>query len=77
MARSSRTQVAYRFFQTPESAATRVGGLYQALLGRAPAPADVAYWGPRVVAEGDLALAVSLAASVEYQFRAEQRFPPV
>jgi hypothetical protein len=76
VSRTSRTQVALRFFQTPESAATRVAGLYDTLLGRAPAPADIAYWGPRVVAEGDLALAVSLAASAEYQTRAEQRFPP-
>jgi hypothetical protein len=70
-----RGNVALRFFQTPESARTRVAGLYASLLDRAPSTGDVAYWAPVVVARGDLTLAVTLAASAEYQARAEVRFP--
>ncbi len=70
-----RGNVALRFFQSPESSHTRVRELYQHLLGRAPSPGDLGFWGPQVVRRGDLALAVSLAASAEYQARAEARFP--
>ncbi len=70
-----RGNVALRFFQTPESARTRVTGLYATLLDRPPAQGDLDYWGPVVVRRGDLTLAVSLAASAEYQARAEVRFP--
>lgn len=75
VARTGRTPVALRFHQTSESARVRVTGLYQALLGRAPSTADLDFWAPRVVARGDLVLAVSLAASIEYQAQAELRFP--
>ncbi|MGI8939947.1 MAG: DUF4214 domain-containing protein [Iamia sp.] len=75
IARTGRGAVALRFFQTPESARTRVTDLYQDLLGRSPEPSGLTYWSGRVVSDGDLALAVSLAASTEYQTRAEARFP--
>ena len=75
IARVGRGAVALRFFQTPESARTRVTGLYQDLLGRSPEPSGLTYWSGRVLTDGDLALAVSLAASAEYQARAEARFP--
>ncbi len=67
--------VALRFYQSPESARRRVADLYQALLGRAAEPGGLDYWAPRVVAVGDIELAKSLAASGEYQRRAEERFP--
>ena len=69
------TSVAYRLFQSAESAGERVEGLYLELLGRAPVGTDISFWGPQVVARGDLALAVSLAASAEYQSRAQVRYP--
>lgn len=70
-----RDSVARRFFQSPESARNRVRGLYQALLGRAPDPSGLAHWSARVVIDGDLALAVNLAASNEYRTKAATRFP--
>lgn len=73
--RRGRTVVARTLLQTGESVGRRVGGLYVALLGRSPSAADVAYWGPRIRTEGDLALATHLAASAEYQDRAEHRYP--
>lgn len=72
---AGRTSVAYRIYQSPESARTRVSGLYEALLGRSPDPSGLSFWSARVVREGDLALAVDLAASPEYAGRAEVRFP--
>jgi len=66
--------VALRLFQSAESRATRVRGLYQDLLGRTPGASDVAYWSPRILTQGDLALAVSLASMAEYYDRAQDRF---
>jgi predicted acyl esterase len=65
--------VALQIFQSPESAATRVQDLYQALLGRAAEPSAVTFWAPRVVARGDIALAVDLVTSAEYLARAHTR----
>lgn len=73
--RRGRGIVALRFYQSDESARTRVTGLYRDLLGRDPEPGGVAYWSRRVVGEGDLTLAVHLAHSAEYQRRAERRYP--
>ena len=67
--------MAKRFYQSPESARTRVEGLYQGLLGRRADPAGLTYWAPKVIADGDITLAVSLAASPEYTTRAAVRFP--
>lgn len=72
---AGRDSVARRFFQSPESARNRVRGLYQDLLGRSPDPSGLAHWSAKVVTDGDLALAVSLAASNEYRTRAATRFP--
>lgn len=75
IARHGRGNVALRMYQSNESARTRVRGLYQTLLGRAPDAEGLTYWAGQVVVKGDLALAVSLAASAEYQTRAVSRFP--
>lgn len=72
---AGRDSVARRFFQSPESARNRVTGLYQDLLGRNPDPSGLAHWSAKVVTDGDLALAVGLAASNEYRNRASVRFP--
>ena len=74
-AAAGRDSVARRFFQSPESARNRVTGLYQDLLGRAPDPSGLAHWSAKVVTDGDLVLAVQLAASNEYRTRAATRFP--
>ncbi len=70
-----RSNVALRFFQSPESRATRVAALYRQLLGRSPGSADVSYWSPRILTQGDLALATTLASLPEYLDRAQGRFP--
>lgn len=70
-----RTWVAGRFYQSNESAQTRVRSLYSTLLGRAADAEGLAHWTPRVKTEGDLALAVFLASSTEYTERAITRFP--
>lgn len=72
---TGRGNVALGFYQSGESARTRVQGLYQSLLGRAGDQAGVDFWAPRVVTQGDLALAVFLAGSAEYADRALTRFP--
>lgn len=70
-----RTRVATEMFQSLESRRQRVHLVYRDLLGRAGDPDGVDYWAGRITREGDLALAVSLAASGEYLARAEQRYP--
>lgn len=75
VAAKGRGNVAYRMYQSQESARTRVKVLYQALLGRNADAPGIAHWAPRVLAQGDLALAVHLAASGEYATRAVARFP--
>lgn len=75
VASTSRGSVAFRFYQSTESARTRVRGLYQVLLGRGTDQAGLNYWAPRVITSGDLTLAVFLADSPEYQNRAVTRFP--
>ena len=57
-----RAGVALAFVQSRESARRRVDGLYRSLLGRAAEPAGLDFWAPRVVARGDIVLAVDLAA---------------
>lgn len=69
-----RTPVARQIYQSLESRRDRVQGLYQALLGRTAEPAGRDYWAGRILAEGDLALAVELAVSSEYIRRANVRF---
>jgi hypothetical protein len=65
-----RVGVAYRFFQSSESAHARVRALYRQLLGREPDPGGWEFWSGRVVTDGDITLAVSLAESDEYDQRA-------
>lgn len=60
-----RSQVAFGFYQSPESLRVRVNQLYVDLLSR-PADASSASWVPFVKAQGDLVLAAALAASAEY-----------
>lgn len=69
-----RSAVTYAFYQSSESARTRVIGLYQSLLGRGPDPTGLSYWAGAVPMIGDLKLAVLLASSPEYQSRAIVRF---
>lgn len=71
---TGRPSVALRFFQSSESAHTRVGNLYLKLLGRPADAAGADYWAQRVVTDGDIALAVNLAASSEYFQRSQSRF---
>jgi sugar lactone lactonase YvrE len=75
VAARGRTAVALAFFQTTESAHTRVTRLYDTLLDRRPHPADLAHWAPHVQRHGDIALATELAVSPEYLARARTRFP--
>ncbi len=75
IATHGRTWVAVRFYNSPESARTRINTLYQKLLGRSVDPVGAGFWTPRVIAQGDIALAVDLAASTEYFTRAQARFP--
>lgn len=70
-----RAWVAYSFYQSEEPRSDRVANLYQALLHRAPDPGGQAYWAGRIRTDGDIALAVNLAASVEYYGLAGVRFP--
>jgi hypothetical protein len=70
-----RTRVATEMFQSLESRRQRVHLVYRDLLGRAGDPDGVDYWAGRVTREGDLALAVNLAASGEYLARAQTRYP--
>ncbi len=65
------TVVALRFYQSRESARARVDGLYQELLGRPADAGGLAFWAPRVVASGDIRLAIDLAASGEYFAKAQ------
>ncbi|NLV56676.1 MAG: CocE/NonD family hydrolase [Acidimicrobiales bacterium] len=44
-------------------------------LGRSAGAGDLSFWGPWVQARGDLALAVELLATSEYDARARARFP--
>jgi hypothetical protein len=52
-----------------------VYALYGKLLGRAPDQGGWDYWAGQVVTSGDIALATSLATSLEYYNRAQFRFP--
>ncbi|WP_426573668.1 DUF4214 domain-containing protein [Aquihabitans sp. McL0605] len=71
----SRTQVSLPVFQSDESARVRVTALYQKLLGRGTDPSGLTYWAKKVVTQGDVALAINLGSSNEYQRRAATRFP--
>ena len=69
-----RAQVAYSFYQSLESRQARVTALYAALLGRSPDNGGRDYWADRLRSGSDLALAVNLVSSAEYQARAQTRF---
>lgn len=70
-----RTDVALAMFQSGESARTRVTALYQQLLGRGTDAAGLQFWAARVIRDGDISLAVNLAASQEYVNRAQNGWP--
>ncbi len=69
-----RTAVARSLQDSPEARRGRVDELYRILLGRGAEATGVAYWLPRLVTGGEIALAVHLAVSPEYQARAQRRF---
>ncbi len=72
---AGRLWVAYNFYQSQESRQKRVTDLYQKLLHRDPDHEGLLYWAGRILDEGDIALAVSLASSDEYYSRAQTRYP--
>jgi len=61
---SSRTRVAQRFYETPESRLTRVRAVLEPI-GRAVTETEIAAWITRLVQIGDLALAAEVAASAD------------
>lgn len=71
-AADGRPAVAAGLYASPESLERRVAVHYRALLGRDPGPGDAAWWSPLLVEQGDLALVAALAASAEYDARAQQ-----
>ncbi|HVX19289.1 MAG TPA: DUF4214 domain-containing protein [Acidimicrobiales bacterium] len=84
-----RSWVAFQIFQSTESSYDRVTNLYEVrcgngapeppcptyrpLLNRAPEAGALPFWGPKVIAQGDLVLAASLAASTEYYLNSQSR----
>ena len=73
--RVGRGRVAAAFYQSLESRQARVTTLYGELLGRVPETGGLTYWAERLASVSDLRLAASLAASDEYDHRAQVRFP--
>lgn len=71
---AGRGTVAYAFYQSNESRHTRVKGLYETLLGRAPDQAGWDYWAGLIATQGDLALAAELTESSEYYSDAFVRY---
>ncbi|MDQ6696199.1 MAG: DUF4214 domain-containing protein, partial [Actinomycetota bacterium] len=71
---NGRDDVAYAFYQSPESRLDRVTVLYVQLLGRAPDAGGGSFWSLRILAAGDVALAANLASSDEYYRRSQTRF---
>lgn len=65
-----RDQLAFGFYQSPETLAVRIDQLYRDLLGRPAEPGGISSWSPFVRANGDIVLAAALAASQEYYTRA-------
>lgn len=70
---TSRSEVAYAFYQADETTRVRVEVLYRALLGRGPDPSGLRTWPAVVREQGDLVLAAFLASSDEYYARAQTR----
>lgn len=70
---TSRSTVAYSFYQADETTRVRVDSLYLALLGRRADAAGLRTWPPIVREQGDLVLAAFLASSDEYFARAQRR----
>ena len=68
---TSRSDVALGFYQSDESCRARVEALYEKLLDRSADAVGLQSWPPKIRANGDLALASSLAASTEYFTRAQ------
>lgn len=73
--KKGRNAVSLPMFQSNESARTRVATVYQRLLGRGTDAAGVKFWAPKVIASGDVTLAVSIATSNEYLNKSATRFP--
>ncbi len=66
--------VAYQFYQSVESRQLRVKNMYEVLLQRDPDAVGWPFWTDRVLAYGDIALAIDIANSAEYWTKAQQRF---
>lgn len=64
-----RSGVAAEFYASYESRAMRVDDLYDRLLGRDPAPADLTYWADRLLRVNDVRLAILIASSPEFAAR--------
>ena len=69
-----RSWVAVQFYGSLESRLTRVQNLYRALLQRNPDSTGWPFWADVVVRTGDIELGISLANSLEYSLRAQQRY---
>jgi len=76
-ARKSRTNVAYGFFQSPESRRFRVDALFVHFLGRGPTADDSALWSLELLKVGDLQAAAEIVAGIEYGFRANARYSAI
>ncbi|WP_166874850.1 DUF4214 domain-containing protein [Salinibacterium sp. ZJ450] len=61
-----RDQLAFGFYQAPETLGVRITALYQTLLSRPPEAGAIPNWSPFVRDFGDLVLAAALAGSAEY-----------
>ncbi len=70
-----RWQAAATFYQSTETVQVRIQALYHTLLGRGADQSGLSSWPAVVRAQGDLALASSIAESPEYFARASSRFP--
>ena len=58
-----------------EAASARAGAYYQTFLGRGPDPFGQAAWAQVLLANGEGAVRVGIAGSLEYKARAIARFP--
>ncbi len=68
-----RDELAFGFYQSPETLSVRVNALYVKFLGRDGEPAGIQNWMPFVARQGDLVLAAAIAGSPEYFNRAQTR----
>jgi hypothetical protein len=72
-AEDGRRSVALHLYQSRESLKVRVTNLYEQFLGRTPDATELARWSQDIFTRGDVVLAADLAASNEYNIRAQTR----